>query len=109
MGKCEVSFQDLRAVLPARVETDDEEVDDDRIDEDDLENEELNDWCADEDSNLDEEELAFEGLPGARSSKIQKTHERARNDDIQWIWVDTCGIDKESSAELSEAINSMYS
>ena len=26
-----------------------------------------------------------------------------------WFWVDTCCIDKSSSAELSEAINSMYS
>lgn len=26
----------------------------------------------------------------------------------QWIWIDTCCIDKTSSAELSEAINSMY-
>jgi hypothetical protein len=27
---------------------------------------------------------------------------------LEWIWVDTCCIDKTSSAELSEAINSMY-
>ncbi|KAK4555154.1 hypothetical protein LTR86_007920 [Recurvomyces mirabilis] len=27
---------------------------------------------------------------------------------IQWAWVDTCCIDKTSSAELQEAINSMY-
>lgn len=26
----------------------------------------------------------------------------------RWIWIDTCCIDKTSSAELSEAINSMY-
>lgn len=26
----------------------------------------------------------------------------------RWIWIDTCCIDKNSSAELSEAINSMY-
>lgn len=26
-----------------------------------------------------------------------------------WVWVDTCCIDKTSSAELSEAINSMFS
>ncbi|EXF77987.1 HET domain-containing protein [Colletotrichum fioriniae PJ7] len=31
----------------------------------------------------------------------------ARNG-IKWVWVDTCCIDKTSSAELSEAINSMY-
>lgn len=28
---------------------------------------------------------------------------------VDWVWVDTCCIDKKSSAELSEAINSMYS
>jgi hypothetical protein len=27
---------------------------------------------------------------------------------IDWVWIDTCCINKESSAELSEAINSMY-
>ncbi|KAK4934916.1 hypothetical protein LTR10_023926 [Elasticomyces elasticus] len=26
----------------------------------------------------------------------------------EWVWIDTCCIDKASSAELSEAINSMY-
>ena len=28
--------------------------------------------------------------------------------ELRWAWVDTCCIDKRSSAELSEAINSMY-
>lgn len=28
--------------------------------------------------------------------------------EADWIWIDTCCIDKRSSAELSEAINSMY-
>lgn len=28
---------------------------------------------------------------------------------LEWAWIDTCCIDKRSSAELSEAINSMYS
>ncbi|KAK3389772.1 heterokaryon incompatibility protein-domain-containing protein [Podospora didyma] len=27
---------------------------------------------------------------------------------LEWAWIDTCCIDKSSSAELSEAINSMY-
>lgn len=27
---------------------------------------------------------------------------------IEWMWIDTCCIDKSSSAELSEAINSMF-
>lgn len=28
---------------------------------------------------------------------------------FDWVWIDTCCIDKSSSAELSEAVNSMYS
>lgn len=31
-----------------------------------------------------------------------------RQDGWEWVWMDTCCIDKSSSAELSEAINSMY-
>ena len=27
---------------------------------------------------------------------------------LEWVWIDTCCIDKSSSSELSEAINSMY-
>lgn len=33
----------------------------------------------------------------------------ARKEGLNWVWVDTCCIDKSSSAELSEAINSMFS
>lgn len=32
----------------------------------------------------------------------------AQKQGYQWIWIDTCCIDKSSSAELTEAINSMY-
>ncbi|KAF2438834.1 HET-domain-containing protein [Karstenula rhodostoma CBS 690.94] len=31
-----------------------------------------------------------------------------KDDGIRYVWIDTCCIDKGSSAELSEAINSMY-
>lgn len=40
--------------------------------------------------------------------KIWMTCKQAREDGIQYAWIDTCCIDKSSSAELSEAINSMY-
>ncbi|KAI0856771.1 hypothetical protein F4860DRAFT_392126 [Xylaria cubensis] len=40
--------------------------------------------------------------------KIIKTCEIAKNDNIKYAWVDTCCIDKTSSSELSEAINSMF-
>ncbi|KAM6528033.1 hypothetical protein FALCPG4_009062 [Fusarium falciforme] len=33
---------------------------------------------------------------------------KAAEDGFKWVWIDTCCIDKSSSAELSEAINSMY-
>ncbi|KAH7237495.1 heterokaryon incompatibility protein-domain-containing protein [Fusarium redolens] len=33
---------------------------------------------------------------------------KAAQDGFDWVWIDTCCIDKSSSAELSEAINSMY-
>ncbi|KAI6039090.1 heterokaryon incompatibility protein-domain-containing protein, partial [Pisolithus marmoratus] len=40
--------------------------------------------------------------------KIINTCTQAQKDRMEWVWVDTCCIDKKSSAELSEAINSMY-
>ncbi|KAI0105731.1 HET domain protein [Nemania sp. FL0031] len=40
--------------------------------------------------------------------KIHQTCDLARRDGIRYVWVDTCCIDKTSSAELTEAINSMY-
>ncbi|KAF9462365.1 heterokaryon incompatibility protein-domain-containing protein [Collybia nuda] len=41
-------------------------------------------------------------------TKITGACEAAIRDGIKYIWIDTCCINKESSAELSEAINSMY-
>jgi hypothetical protein len=41
-------------------------------------------------------------------SKITKAAREVRDLKLQWIWIDTCCIDKSSSAELQEAINSMY-
>ena len=40
--------------------------------------------------------------------KILQSCEQAKKDGYKWLWSDTCCIDKRSSAELSEAINSMY-
>src|ERR1700760_4181300 len=40
--------------------------------------------------------------------KIKYCVEQAANDGLQYSWVDTCCIDKSSSAELAEAINSMF-
>ncbi|KFY07331.1 hypothetical protein V492_07237 [Pseudogymnoascus sp. VKM F-4246] len=41
-------------------------------------------------------------------SKIQGACRLAFRDGYSWIWIDTCCIDKSSSAELQEAINSMW-
>ncbi|KAK4090734.1 hypothetical protein Purlil1_4870 [Purpureocillium lilacinum] len=41
-------------------------------------------------------------------AKIESSAHRAREDGCPYIWIDTCCIDKSSSAELSEAINSMF-
>lgn len=62
----------------------------------------------------EEEEVFFQEFEAGAGTqkkgyrKILNFCELARQNDIQWAWVDTCGIDKTSSAELSEAINSMY-
>ncbi|KAK1655484.1 heterokaryon incompatibility protein-domain-containing protein [Colletotrichum phormii] len=43
-----------------------------------------------------------------RSDKIVQSARLAKEHELQYVWVDTCCIDKISSAELSEAINSMF-
>ncbi|KAH7314115.1 hypothetical protein BKA65DRAFT_116148 [Rhexocercosporidium sp. MPI-PUGE-AT-0058] len=40
--------------------------------------------------------------------KIHSSCALAARHGFQYIWIDTCCIDKTSSAELSEAINSMF-
>ncbi|KAI0107868.1 HET-domain-containing protein [Nemania sp. FL0031] len=42
------------------------------------------------------------------TSKLDLTCEQARKDGLKYVWIDTCCINKASSAELSEAINSMF-
>jgi len=62
----------------------------------------------------DGEEVTYEDLTrGAGKSKagyqkIRLCGKQAATDGLQYFWVDTCCIDKSSSAELSEAINSMF-
>ncbi|GJN77985.1 hypothetical protein PLIIFM63780_001478 [Purpureocillium lilacinum] len=63
-----------------------------------------------------DEEVSFESLSGAATppthlrgwAKIAETCAASRALDLAHVWVDTCCIDKSSSAELSEAINSMF-
>ncbi|OGM48982.1 hypothetical protein ABOM_003095 [Aspergillus bombycis] len=41
-------------------------------------------------------------------AKVESTCDQAMKDGFQYVWIDTCCIDKTSSAELSEALNSMF-
>ena len=64
----------------------------------------------------EDEEVVFSDLDDLEEArkkkgfaKLQKTCELAIEDGFEYAWIDTCCIDKSSSAELSEAINSMFS
>ncbi|KAG8670090.1 hypothetical protein FPOAC2_09429 [Fusarium poae] len=41
-------------------------------------------------------------------AKLTGCCRKAAQDGFDWVWIDTCCIDKSSSAELTEAINSMF-
>ena len=62
----------------------------------------------------EQEEVSFQDMNGrdaenkAGFQKIKNFCRTAAEDGFEYVWVDTCCIDKTSSAELSEAINSMY-
>ncbi|KIM56619.1 hypothetical protein SCLCIDRAFT_58021, partial [Scleroderma citrinum Foug A] len=58
-------------------------------------------------AKMDEEERS-EIFWRAGYQKILQSCEQVKKNGYKWLWVDTCCIDKRSSAELSEAINSMY-
>jgi hypothetical protein len=63
-------------------------------------------WGAEEVTFKDLQKRTCEKKAGYK--KIQFCGEQARRDGLQYFWVDTCCIDKSSSAELTEAINSMF-
>jgi hypothetical protein len=61
------------------------------------------------------EEVSFQDIQNLEAAKQKEGFkkiafccEQARGDRLKWAWVDTCCVDKTSSAELSEAINSMF-
>ena len=62
----------------------------------------------------DDEEVTFKDLTEgtgknkAGYDKIEFCGKQAASDGLQYFWVDTCCIDKSSSAEITEAINSMF-
>jgi hypothetical protein len=62
----------------------------------------------------DHEEISFKDLKiGPRTDKagyrkLKFCAEQAARDELRFIWVDTCCIDKSNNTELSEAVNSMF-
>lgn len=63
-------------------------------------------WTADE---VIYEDLANGNAPSRGAYlKVVYACKQALRDGYDYIWIDTCCIDKRSSAELSESINSMY-
>jgi hypothetical protein len=62
----------------------------------------------------DEEEVSFEdlaknsGKDKAGYKKIKGCGKQAKRDGLQYLWVDTCCINKANKAELSLAIQSMF-
>ncbi|KIL83622.1 hypothetical protein FAVG1_13156 [Fusarium avenaceum] len=61
----------------------------------------------------DNEEVSFEDMKVENTQKVgmQKVIgccQQAKADDIKYVWIDTCCINKDSSKELDEAINSMF-
>jgi hypothetical protein len=52
--------------------------------------------------------IAGTGKNKAGYRKVEFCQERSEVDGISHFWIDTCSIDRTSSAELSEAINSMF-
>jgi Heterokaryon incompatibility protein (HET) len=63
-------------------------------------------WLNEEVSFRDYQLRAYANMRGYK--KIQYTCEQAKKDGLNYAWIDTCCIDKTSSSELSEAINSMF-
>ena len=45
---------------------------------------------------------------GPGLTKVKNCCKLASSEGYEWVWIDTCCIDKKSSAEVSEAVNAMY-
>jgi hypothetical protein len=65
-------------------------------------------WEGDEVTFQDMQDLAIARKKISSFSKIEATCRTALELGLHYVWIDTCCIDKSSSAELSEAINSMF-
>ncbi|KAK7462449.1 hypothetical protein VKT23_008048 [Stygiomarasmius scandens] len=63
----------------------------------------------------EKEEITFQDIQDLEAAKFKHGYIKvwnaclhARRYNFEWIWIDSCCINKESSAELSEALNSMF-
>jgi hypothetical protein len=65
-------------------------------------------WGADSEEVTFKDLMKGTGKSKAGYQKIRFCREQATTDGLQYFWIDTCCIDKSSSTELSEAINSMF-
>ena len=65
-------------------------------------------WGADDEEATFKDLVDGVGKNKSGYSKIRFCGKQATKDGLQYFWVDTCCINKLSSAELSEAINSMF-
>jgi Heterokaryon incompatibility protein (HET) len=54
-------------------------------------------------------EVSFQDMQDGKAiQRVTRCCAQAAEDGWQYVWIDSCCIDKKSSAELSEAINSMF-
>ncbi|KAG5769333.1 hypothetical protein H9Q72_003427 [Fusarium xylarioides] len=61
----------------------------------------------------DDEEVSFKDMTRGTTNKagmkkVKGSCQQAKKDNLKYAWIDTCCIDKDSSKELDEAINSMF-
>jgi Heterokaryon incompatibility protein (HET) len=65
-------------------------------------------WGADSEEVTYKDLVQGTGKNKVGYKKLEFCQKQAASDNLQYFWVDTCCIDKSSSAELTEAINSMF-
>ena len=65
-------------------------------------------WGAESEEVTFEDLIEGTGKNKAGYSKMEFCAKQATSDDLQHFWVDTCCIDKSSSNELTEAIDSTF-
>ncbi|KAF7874351.1 hypothetical protein EAF04_003023 [Stromatinia cepivora] len=65
-------------------------------------------WGADKDEVTFQDIMNSKGRDKSGYRKLEFCGEQAKRDGLRYFWVDTCCIDKSSSAELQESINSMF-